>query len=901
VFGRVSGTGFRLTSYNVDGGSNAILATPSTVQVSVAMNAPHTVTFTKTAQYQVYLDAGAATALYSITAPTLANDKYWYDSGTAVTLILNGAWGRSTGTGSRLKSYTINGGSSVQVATAGTVTVLSTASIMSAENINTVTTSQFQLTLDNGAVGALSSIQAPPISGDNYWYDSGTVVQYVGQGVFGRSAGSGMRITSWWFDSNSPSPILTAGTFTGYITMTAVHSLHTTTVTQYQVSVNGTYFIFSITPPTVGGDNYWYDGGGPVSLVLNGTFGRSAGLGNRMTGYSINGGQTTLVLTSGRVTVLSLTDLASPQTISVSSTTQVKVSLDSTSLVALNSITPPTISGDDYWYDTGVPVTLTLNGIWGRTSGSGLRLSSYTLNGGTPEAVATTGVVTVLGRVTLESPQSISSSDIFQYYLTVNGGSGITYTVSPQIQGDDGWYDAGTSLQVSSLGVYARNAGVGHRVISWNMDGGQATSTPMAGEVTTTTITMTSAHVVNFGFVTQYEVSLNQAAGVLLRSISNPTIGGDDYWYDSGSSVVVTLNGTVSLGPGARYRLVGYSNNGSPLTKVTGTETVVVLDIVSLSSPQTVEADLTAQYLLQVSGGNDVTISKTSPTADNWYDNATSLVISSSYVWNVVEGQSRQSLTSYTLDGSMNSISRIGSGLFDTPAVIMNETHDLQFNSVTQYYVSFIFSDSTGNSRITPSSVQLAVQGVGTFALVNQSRWLDTGSTFTIASVGWQGVDVKPAAVVMYLADKPMTNSITTRVYSASITVVDLFGIPVGGASAQITFANGTSVQEQSRSDGTIPLGLIPIGGFNAVISSYGFSTSVEGNASTQSQFQARMALSTPLLVVIVIVIVSIATVSVLLYLRRSKRTSAPDASTDTFASLGLHSDVLRPSCALDE
>ena len=60
------------------------------------------------------------------------------------------------------------------------------------------------------------------------------------------------------------------------------------------------------------------------------------------------------------------------------------MTLDSTSLAALNALTPPTISGDDYWYDTGTPVTLALNGVWNRASGSGLRLSSYALNGGSP-------------------------------------------------------------------------------------------------------------------------------------------------------------------------------------------------------------------------------------------------------------------------------------------------------------------------------------------------------------------------------------------------------------------------------------------------------------------------------------------------------------------------------------
>ena len=213
------------------------------------------------------------------------------------------------------------------------------------------------------------------------------------------------------------------------------------------------------------------------------------------------------------------------------------------------------------------------------------------------------------------------ASDVTQYYLTVNGGSGITYTVSPQIQGDAGWYDAGTSLQVSSAGVYARNAGVGQRVISWNMDGGQATSAPTAGEVTTSTITMTSSHVVNFGSVTQYEVSLNHGADVVASLDLTAYDSGDDYWYDTGSSVVVTLNGTVSLGPGARYHLVGYSIDGAALTKIYRNGSVVVLNLVSLSSPQTVEANSTAQYLLSVSGGNSVSISTNSPTADNWYDN----------------------------------------------------------------------------------------------------------------------------------------------------------------------------------------------------------------------------------------------------------------------------------------
>jgi hypothetical protein len=146
---------------------------------------------------------------------------------------------------------------------------------------------------------------------------------------------------------------------------------------------------------------------------------------------------------------------------------------------------------------------------------------------------------------------------------------------------------------------------------------------------------------------------------------------------------------------------------------------------------------------------------------------------------------------------------------------------------------------------------------------------------------------VQPANTVAYVVDKPMTDSVNTRIYSATITVVDLFGIPVGGASAQITLANGTTVNEQSRSDGTIPIDMIPLGSFHAAVSSYGLSTSIEGDASSQTQYQARVSLSAPVLIVIIIVIISVAAASSALYLRRSKRRSAPEApkvepTTDT-------------------
>ena len=125
VYDRVAGTGLRVASWNLDGGSNTNVGTTGTVTTSsITMSAAHAVTFNSVTQYQLTLDAGATNALASVTPPTVSGDNYWYDSGTPVTLTLDGVYGRSGGTGARLSSYAVNGGASTPVSTIGTVTVL---------------------------------------------------------------------------------------------------------------------------------------------------------------------------------------------------------------------------------------------------------------------------------------------------------------------------------------------------------------------------------------------------------------------------------------------------------------------------------------------------------------------------------------------------------------------------------------------------------------------------------------------------------------------------------------------------------------------------------------------------------------------------------------------------------
>ena len=507
VFGRANGFGNRSTSWYLDSGAPSVLSTSGAFSVTLAMSSPHSVHVTVKPQWEVSLDTTTAKFVKAITSPTITKDNYWYDAGTAVVLILNGTGARSGGVGSRLTSYALNGGTSIPVSTSGAFT-LSFAPILGKEFVTATSATQYQLILDSGAVSALSAITPPSIAGDDYWYDSGTQVTYAGTGVFARTSGTGYRISGWWLDSGSRTPVLTTGMFSGTVFMLGAHTLHAASVVQYEISLSGTFGVSSATAPTISGDDYWYDAGTVVSLSLQGEFGRVAGTGYRMTSYSVDNGASIATATGAGVPVFSSVALNSPQIVSVKAVQQYQVSFDRAVSTALDSITPPTLAGDNYWYDIGSHVTLTIHGVWGRNSTQGFRLSSYSLNGAAETPVASSGTVTILNLAAISEPEGITSNATIQYVLSVVGGSGSTFSVRPPVTGDTGWYDSGDTLRVATNGTFDISGGTRQRITAWSLDGGPSTPVGAQAVVTTPAITMDSPHSVVFNSVTQYLVNL---------------------------------------------------------------------------------------------------------------------------------------------------------------------------------------------------------------------------------------------------------------------------------------------------------------------------------------------------------------------------------------------------------
>ncbi len=138
------------------------------------------------------------------------------------------------------------------------------------------------------------------------WVNSDQTVQLSFQTVFNRASGTGQRITAYTLDQGSAVEVsATNQNIIIPVLMDTTHQVRLTTVVQYQVSLDAsaTQILASITSPTVSRDNYWYDGGTQVSVVLNGVGSRVGGVGTRLTQYTVNGAQTS-VATSDQVNAL---------------------------------------------------------------------------------------------------------------------------------------------------------------------------------------------------------------------------------------------------------------------------------------------------------------------------------------------------------------------------------------------------------------------------------------------------------------------------------------------------------------------------------------------------------------------------------------------------------------------
>ncbi len=229
-------------------------------------------------------------------------------------------------------------------------------------------------------------------------------------------------------------------------------------------------------------------------------------------------------------------------------------------------------------------------------------------------------------------------------------------------------------------------------------------------------------------------------------------------------------------------------------------------------------------------------------------------------------------LTSYSIDtGAPISVpSSATAPTFTTVAVTFNQPHILVFSAVAQYQVAFQFFDSLGRNTIEPSTVELGI-GNSTVDVQGPSVWLANGTSFSVVNVTWEGAGVGPTPPPSFqVKEAPLNVTLDTKVYGASLKVVDLFGLPVSGAQVSMSLANGTTVTGTTKGDGTFSVAMIPLGTFSAKVSSLGMSAHIAGDAASGPQVaEGKVPLSVIALFVIVAAAVAAGSSGVLVQRRR--------------------------------
>jgi len=530
------------------------------------------------------------------------------------------------------------------------------------------------------------------------------------------------------------------------------------------------------------------------------------------------------------------------------------------------------------WYNSGAAASSTAGYVLNQVAGqSRNNLVSKTVDGSTTSLTrANSGTSTQ--PFTMSAYHSITWNYNTQYYLTVTGGNSIGFgTVSPT---GDQWYDSGVSTTVSSKGVWSVTLGEGFRIASYSIDGGAPVDVaPTTGTFIVPAVRMDVPHKVAFNSVTQYEVRLDTGALESLNYITTPTVSGYKYWYDSRTSVDVMLNGVWNRASGTGKRLVSYAINGRSETSISSLEKVPALSLASITSSQYITTKITTQFTLNTPSGSLASITPTPISGDTgWYDNRTAVTAVYNYVWNETADQSRMNAIGFNIDGGTeNTLPRAGSGTF-TATVTMNAPHTINIASVMQYLIYFRFTDNSSSKQIIPTSFEIDVQGVGAEEVQGSRIWLDRGISFRISKEIWGNMDVKPQDQVVYRVDRPLNETIRSRIFDGKLKVIDMLGISTPGAQIIVTLANGTQITGIADADGYFIIPMIPLGRFNATISNLGTSTQIDGDASKQSVTEAKVVLSYPTIIAIAI----IAVVACLIYwIQNPPRVRKPNQPID--------------------
>lgn len=382
------------------------------------------------------------------------------------------------------------------------------------------------------------------------------------------------------------------------------------------------------------------------------------------------------------------------------------------------------------------------------------------------------------------------------------------------------------------------------------------------------TLLMDRTHTLQLYTVTQYSLTLDYGGIAAMLTITPTTIPGDAYWYDSGT--LVQFTGAAQI---PNFNVVGWVLEGGVVTPVSGVPDFTAA--IPMVGPHTLSILLSPVTTTCASGSCvgtpkfDITIqTNASLPSGVWIDGAY-YPHSVAFAW---QGGSAHNITA--ADGVRQSSVRstfIGwSGISGSRArtivLKVNESGHLVAGYAKDYLVTLAFADASG-APLAPQSVTLkGPSGVQTLG-DNLSAWLKGGSSYTVTSAFWMSWNVVIANQSTFVVDRPGARSFSADVYLQTVRVTDVWGLPLRGATVNVTTLNGI-VMSTITNDQGIAQFKVPSGLFSAVVTYLGVSSQIVAGSAGGHFYTVSFVLSYPFLVTVWIVSV-ITCAFVLLRLRK--------------------------------
>jgi len=435
--------------------------------------------------------------------------------------------------------------------------------------------------------------------------------------------------------------------------------------------------------------------------------------------------------------------------------------------------------GGSGWYDALTNATATVSPlIVAGSTGTQYVFTNW--------SVDATGTSSPSNPINMTTPKNAIANWKTQYNVTfTQSGVGTDFTGTVVTVNGTAYGRAGFSAWANSGDVYIFNYS---SPLTVTANSKMYPITGVSGNSTALSVTASQPVTVTAAYKTQYYLAVSSAYG-----IPTPASG----WFDSGTTIIGSINSSVPAGSGTQYFCAGWSGVGS--VPASGSSSPVTFTI---NAPSNITWNWQTQYYLAVSSVNGTV------GGAGWYNAGSSAYASVTSTTEAGTTGTQYVFTSWSGDASGSSS--------PSDAIVMNAPKTATANWKTQYYlttVSAYGSPTPANGWFdSGTSINGSVAGSS----------VSGGSGIQYVCTGWSGVGSVPAtgssSAVTFTINAPSTVTWTWKTQYLVSFVVSPAGMASvspsgdlwsdsGSVSISATPNVGGTFSSWSSSTGNITIG----------------------------------------------------------------------------------------------